>query len=105
MKDIFIGSLELLDAVPSAVHTVCDLHLAMASKNGEAWRNETLGELTNQIMQTAQVICDKISNSNETEQSLMKFLCDSKEAQQLSTRLHLFLLMSQVFSSFFFYFI
>ncbi|XP_066927721.1 E3 ubiquitin-protein ligase HUWE1-like isoform X2 [Clytia hemisphaerica] len=95
MKGIFFGSLELLDAVPSAVHTVCDLHLAMASKNGEEWRRETLGELTEQIMRNSQVICDKILSSNETEQSLMKFLCESKESQQLATRLHLFLLMSQ----------
>ena len=68
----------------------------MASKNGEEWRKETLGELTEQIMRNSQVICDKILSSNETEQSLMKFLCESKESQQLATRLHLFLLMSQV---------
>lgn len=96
MKDIFYGSLELLDAVPSTVHTVCDLHLAMAKRNGETWRNDSLRKLTEQIMQNAQIICDKIVSSNETEQSLMKFLCDSKEARQLSARLHLFLLMSQV---------
>lgn len=105
MKDIFLGSLELLDIVPSAIHTLCDLHLAMANKNGETWRNETLGELANQIMRNAQVICDKIVSSNETEQSLMKYLCESKEAKQLSTRLHLFLLMSQVCLAQYFYYI
>lgn len=100
MKDIFYGSLDLLDAVPSTVHTVCDLLLAMAKRNGETWRNESLRELTEQIMKNAQYINDKIVSSNETEQSLMQFLCESKEARQLSARLHLFLLMSQVRNSY-----
>ena len=88
-------SLQLLDKVPSTVHTVCDLLIAVSLRNGPKWRNCTLQEIVNQIQFSINRIITKLDQTKDVKESL-EILSESESSSQLAVRLHLYLLMFQV---------
>ena len=107
-NEILEGCLQLLDVVPSTVHTVCDLLIGVCQRNGTTWKEDTLCAIVDQIQEYASRICDMLiaSSSENVDQAQkktsakdsLKLICESKQAKQLAARLHLYLLMFQVIS-------
>ena len=46
---LLAGCLQLLDHVPKAVHSVCDLITIAAKRNGKAWKQRVLADLFKEV--------------------------------------------------------
>lgn len=96
-KNILSGTLKLLDQLPETVYKCCELLIAVAKRNGNAWFQEMVAELIRDItsniinlIHSTSFIEDKKENSVNDWANQLSTL---PEAHKLSFRIHLLALL------------
>lgn len=94
------GCLSLLDTVPSTVHTVCDLLLAVAKDNVNFY-DLIIDIVLDQLVKSAENVIEDLRAAGTTTDPVelkrkIKLFNESHQVKKLTTRMHLYLLMFQV---------
>ena len=83
------GCLALLDTLPDTVYRVCDLLLAVFSRNGLDYKEKVLKNLMEQVQSSVVRLLER----NSSENDVATFLCSSDDATKAAARIHLFTLL------------
>ncbi|XP_064483541.1 E3 ubiquitin-protein ligase HUWE1-like isoform X1 [Ornithodoros turicata] len=89
-KRMLPGCLRLLDTLPDTVYRVCDLLVAVATRNGEEWRDNMLAGLLQEVKSSVGVLLEGGELPLEERASRLTTL---PEANMAAVRIHLFSLL------------
>lgn len=96
-KDILTGCLQLLDTLPETVYRVCDLLIAVSSRNGDEWLCNIFRRLIDEILVNINRLIKSTepmtSNDKRSIQEWASQMTSLPEATRAATRLHVFTLL------------
>ncbi|XP_046372246.1 E3 ubiquitin-protein ligase HUWE1-like isoform X1 [Haliotis rufescens] len=91
-QSVVTGCMQLLDTLPETVYRVCDLMIVITQRNGNAWRDESLATLVQQVFCLAHQLLAQLSEGICVKDSVDKVSSESS-ASQFANRLHLLSLL------------
>jgi hypothetical protein len=95
---LLAGCLQLLDHVPKAVHSACDLITVAAKRNGKTWKKKVLADLfkelstgVGKLVELGESCVGKLSSA--VDENSQKEFIEGSLGSGIVTRLHLFALL------------